>query len=161
MTMKLKWQPHDVDYNTSPNNERNIVSKTRAAQAAIPAQFVEIASPSKGTKRLNEAAIQAAKGEPVSRFDTMKEMFIVEYKGMYGVPRTGLFYVTQYMGFGDIHGVIIQNTDANGYYFLSNGAFTNGDNEYAFYKIKNTAGGKRSKRTRKHTRKHRKHTRKH
>jgi hypothetical protein len=161
---KLQWVKDDVDYDTKRENRKRIEADITKAMSAVPDSLKEPGSG--GAERLNEDAIQAVKGDPEYRFDDMNELFIVEYKGLYGDMNTGLFYVTSYQGFGTMKGVLILNTDGNGRMYSSNGYFSKGERErdYNFYRIKSSAGGKRShKRTRKHRkqRKHRKHTRKH
>jgi hypothetical protein len=163
---KLQWFKDDMYPGIPMNNRKRITADMTKAMSAVPESFKEPGSG--GQERLNEDAIQAMKGDPEYRFDDMNELFVVEYKGTYGDIQTGLFYVTSYQGFGTMKGVLILNTDGNGYMYGSNGYFGKGDREreYNFFRIKAAEGGKRThkhKRTRKHRkqRKHRKHTRKH
>ena len=132
--MKGKFVPSRANsYN--PQDEAEI----DAALSIIPEDFKEMASSRYREPRLVQDALKAAKGEEVSRFDNMGDMFIVEIPGLYG-PRLGLAYITYYVGFGDIDMVLIQNNDGNTMMYAEKGKLTSADNgsdrEYKFYKVK-------------------------
>lgn len=162
--MKLGWTSINLDERSTANEINEVNTNIEKAMAAIPEKFFQVASVSRGTKRLDEKAIKSAvtaggKPEQEYRFDNQPELFAVYHRGSMGNPQFGLFYVTLYAGFGSIYGVLLTNSSSNQLH-VSYGSFNNGSDDYNFYKIKNMNGGRRRKHTRKH-RKSRKHTRKH